>query len=124
MLLHCNQNVKVFRGYKLEKPRPGIHDSWITTVSFDTDEHLDLWLNSSERKKMLQELNSFSDSHIEKLYSGFDFWFNATRDSQRIIWKENMLVLLTLYPVVFLLSYIQGPLMKIWHAILVSSIFQ
>lgn len=96
-----------FIGYRVEKPRTGTNEAWITIVTFDTEEHLQAWLDSPERQKMLQELHSFcSDEHVEKVYSGFNFWFSDTSESR--LWKENMLVVLTLYPVVFLLSYLQN----------------
>ncbi len=98
-----------FIGARLEKPRPGINDSWITILTFDSDKHLEAWLKSSERKKLIDELQTFSsESHLRKAYFGFDFWFS--KNEYRSVWKENMLVLLTLYPVVFLLSYITKPL--------------
>ncbi len=101
-----------FLGYKLERPRSGVHDFWVVTLTFDSESHLDAWLNSLERQKFVTALNVFSgESHIEKSSRGFAFWFNpATK--QNSIWKQNMLVLLTLYPVVFLLSYVQNFLMQ------------
>ena len=100
-----------FIGCKLEKSKQP--DTFITTVTFDSDEHLQSWLESNERKRLVDESNSFStQNNIEKIYSGFDFWFNKTNAPYHSVWKENMLVLLTLYRVVFFLSYIQNYLMK------------
>jgi antibiotic biosynthesis monooxygenase (ABM) superfamily enzyme len=102
-----------FIGHKLEKPQPGINDAWISTVTFDTDKNLEAWLKSDLRKKLLDELNKMSITpHIAKAYSGFDFWFKPSKETKHTVWKENMLVLLTLYPVVFFLSFIQNPLIK------------
>lgn len=101
-----------FIGHKLEKPQRGISNEWITIVTFDSNKNLERWFNSQERKKLVDELNKISvQNNLTKSYSGFDFWFNPTHE-KRTIWKENMLVLLTLYPVVFLLSYIHDPLMS------------
>lgn len=96
-----------FLGRKIERPRPGIHDAWITIITFDSNEHLDEWLNSHEYKKIMEELNSFVvETHMRKVYAGFDFWFNSSGVTHTV-WKENMLVLLVLYPMVFFLSYPQ-----------------
>lgn len=102
-----------FIGYKLERPRTGMQEAWVATVTFDTDAHLDSWLTSPERQKMLAELRTMSSgSRIEKIYSGFNFWFTQDKKTNRAAWKQNMLVLLALYPMVFLLShYIQTPIM-------------
>ena len=115
-----------FLGYKLERPKTGIDDNWIAIVTFDTEEHLEAWLASTERKKMLDELHTFSDKeNIEKIYSGFNFWFTDSKSNQSK-YKENMLVLLTLYPVVYLLSYVQNPIMKLgvpfWLALFFSNL--
>jgi uncharacterized protein len=113
-----------FIGYKLEKPRHGVHDSWIATVTFDTESNLDAWLNSSERAKLLTQLDKFAPSTLEKIHSGFDFWFTKKTET-RSAWKENALVLLTLYPVVFLISFIQNPLIHagwpFWFTLFLSN---
>lgn len=99
-----------FIGYKLEPPRMGIRDYWVTTVAFDNDTHLNAWLNSQERAALLTELESFSgENKLTKVHNGFNFWF--TKTPKKSAWKESALVLLTLYPVVFLLSFIQNPVM-------------
>lgn len=115
-----------FIGYKLERPRRGVNDTWITIITFDNNEHLENWLKSEERKKLLDELNAFSiKSNLRKTFSGFDFWFSQSKDSEHSAWKENMLVLLTLYPVIFLLSFIQKPVMEhgmpFWLALFFSN---
>jgi antibiotic biosynthesis monooxygenase (ABM) superfamily enzyme len=102
-----------FIGCKLERPRQGSNDDWITLLTFDNDKNLETWLASPERKKMLEQLKTFTpESRVEKLYVGFDFWFKRGGDENSQAWKENMLVLLTLYPIVFLFSFIQNPIMK------------
>jgi len=114
-----------FMGCKVERPRQGSNDDWITLVTFDTDKNLERWLTSPERQKMVNELQTFaSESHLEKLHVGFGSWFKKDGASRQV-WKENMLVLLTLYPVVFLLSFIQNPVMKagvpFWLALFFSN---
>lgn len=102
-----------FIGCKLERPRQGSSDDWITLLTFDTDKNLETWLASPERQKMIDDLKKFTpESHVEKLYVGFDFWFKKGDEGNSQVWKENMLVLLTLYPIVFLFSFIQNPIMK------------
>ena len=64
------------------------------------------WLDSDERGRLIAEAaDQFgAESHIRKVRGGFDAYFR-TGDSAapRIpIWKENFVVLLVLYPTVFL----------------------
>ncbi len=99
-----------FIGSRIEGPRPGVHDTWITILTFDSNENLENWLKSESRKKFITELNAFSDDvTIRKMYAGFDLWFKDT-SSQPSTLKVNMLVLLTLYPIVYLYTLYVQPL--------------
>jgi uncharacterized protein len=104
-----------FLGHKLNPPIPGVQDDWVAIVTFDTDEHLDAWLNSPERQKFLQEAATFTtDLHARKVHSGFSQWFRVDGGAALPpVWKQNMLTLLALYPVVFLFGYfVQAPLLQ------------
>jgi hypothetical protein len=105
-----------FQGYKFEAPIPGVQDDWVTILRFDSDAHLEAWLNSEQRQQILQEANAFSlDTHIRKVRVGFEAWLKFTDDQQQSspsVWKVNMIVLLALYPLVFLFSiFVQTPLL-------------
>jgi len=110
-LISIQSQFEGFIGFKLEAPRAGMRDYWVTTVAFDSDKHLEAWLNAPKRAELLTELGSFSESNeLKKVHNGFNFWFTKSTP-EKTIWKENALVLLTLYPVVFLLSFIQNAIM-------------
>ncbi len=94
-----------FRGVYVQSPFEGQGEHWITLLHFDTPEHLDLWLHSEERKEILQEgklLISFLESH--RVMSSFAGWFQSLEKEDRIppVWKQTLLVLLVLYPIVML----------------------
>ncbi|GHO46107.1 antibiotic biosynthesis monooxygenase [Ktedonospora formicarum] len=122
-----------FQGYKLEAPIPGVQDSWVTILRFDSEAHLEAWLNSEQRQQILQEAAAFSlDTHIRKVRVGFESWFKFSGVQQQSpppIWKVNMIVLLALYPIVFLFStFVQTPLlihrgMPFWLAMFLSNTF-
>ena len=122
-----------FQGYKFEAPIPGVQDDWVTILRFASDAHLEAWLNSEQRKQILQEANAFSlDTHIRKVRVGFESWFKFTDDQRQSsppVWKVNMIVLLALYPIVFLFSiFVQTPLlihrgMPFWLALFFSNTF-
>jgi antibiotic biosynthesis monooxygenase (ABM) superfamily enzyme len=92
--------------------------NWLTLLQFDTKEHLDCWLQSDERKALLEEAESLItslDSH--RVISGFAGWFQNI--ALPAVWKQTMLVLLVLYPIVMLqirylnphLTYFSEPIM-------------
>jgi uncharacterized protein len=122
-----------FQGYKFEPPIPGVQDDWVTILRFDSDIHLEAWLNSEERKHILQESEAFSlATHVRKVHVGFESWLRFTGDQQQSsppTWKVNMLVLLALYPTVFLFSiFVQTPFLiqrgvPFWLALFLSNAF-
>jgi antibiotic biosynthesis monooxygenase (ABM) superfamily enzyme len=85
-------------------------------IRFDSDAHLDAWLNSEQRQWLLEEAPRFSaEFHTRKIRTGFDSWFTSGEGAAAEpppAWKQNMIVLLTLYPTVFLFGYfVQTPLL-------------
>jgi uncharacterized protein len=103
-----------FQGHRFEAPIPGVQDHWLSIVRFDTEGNLQAWLASQERQKLLPEASDFTEEFSVRIVrTGFDQWFPAKAGHTRPgAWKQNMLVLLLLYPVVFLLStFVQAPLL-------------
>ena len=47
-----------FRGYRFEPPIPGVQDDWLAILRFDTECDLQAWLESSERRKLLEEVGA------------------------------------------------------------------
>ena len=103
-----------FQGHRLNPPIPGVQDDWVTILTFDTEDHLDAWLNSPERHKLLDAATGFSAGvHARKVRTGFDQWFRVAGAAHAPIWKLNMLTLLALYPIVFLFGYfVQDPILS------------
>jgi antibiotic biosynthesis monooxygenase (ABM) superfamily enzyme len=102
-----------FQGYRFEPPVPGVQEHWLAILRFDTEANLQAWLDSPERHRLLNEATPFTEEfHARIVRSGFDQWFPvpAGAAAPPAVWKLNMLVLLMLYPVVFLFGYfVQTP---------------
>lgn len=76
--------------------------NWITLLQFDSPEHLDGWLSSSERKGVLQEAKTMIASlENHRVFSPYAGWF-AHEKKMPSIWKQAMIVLLVLYPIVMI----------------------
>jgi antibiotic biosynthesis monooxygenase (ABM) superfamily enzyme len=98
-----------FQGHRLNPPIPGVQDDWVTILTFDSEAHLDAWLNSPERQKLLDQATPFTAGvHARKVRTGFDQWFRVEGAAHAPAWKQNMLVLLGLYPTVFLFGFFVG----------------
>lgn len=103
------------QGYRFEEPVPGIQDDWLAIMRFDSEAHLQAWLDSPERKKLVEESTAFTEEyHTRVVRTGFDQWFQmgGSHGSPPVAWKMNMLVLAMLYPVVVLFGLlVQRPVL-------------
>lgn len=102
-----------FRGIYVQAPSTDGGKNWITLLQFDTPEHLDHWLSSDERKKVLEESKSMIsalDSH--RMISPFAGWFSSVVNGIQApaAWKQGMIVLLVLFPIVMLEMLLISPL--------------
>ena len=121
-----------FQGYRFEPPIPGVQEDWLAILRFDTERNLQTWLDSPERKKLLEETAPFLEEfHARVVRTGFEQWFPsaAAGTSAPAAWKMNMLVLLLLYPIVFLFGiWVQTPLLMgkaglpFWLALFIGNI--
>lgn len=94
-----------FQGMYLQAPEKGKSRNWLTFLKFDTAENLDRWLGSEERKAILRESSNVLealDSH--RLYSPYGGWFTSLSGDLKLpsVWKQTMIVLLVLFPIVML----------------------
>jgi len=103
-------------GYRFEPPIPGVQADWLTILRFDTQENLQAWLDSPVRQAILAEAEPLTEGFDTRVTrSGFDQWFpvSAGTAGAAPVWKQNLVVLLMLFPVVFLFGhFIQGPLLQ------------
>ena len=121
-----------FQGYRFEPPIPGVQDDWLAILRFDTERNLQAWLDAPERKKLLEEAAPFLEEfHARVVRTGFEQWFPsaAAGTSAPAVWKMNMLVLLLLYPIVFLFgAWVQTPLLMgkaglpFWLALFIGNV--
>lgn len=92
-----------FKGVYMQSPTQSWGINWITLLQFDTPENLDFWLNSPERKQILAEaetLISLLESH--RVISPYGGWFASIAKGKMLpaVWKQTMIVLLVLFPIV------------------------
>lgn len=105
-----------FRGCYVQSPREGQSKNWITLLQFDTPENLDRWLNSEERQKILQESSSLIASlDNQRVISPYAGWFSSivTKSGKLpAAWKQSMIVLLVLFPIVMFEFKYLSPITK------------
>jgi len=100
------------QGYRFEPAVPGVQEDYVAILRFDSEANLQAWLDSPERKKLVEEAAPLTEEfHTRMARTGFEQWFRDTAgpDAPGLpVWKMDMLVLLMLYPIVFLWGIFVG----------------
>jgi antibiotic biosynthesis monooxygenase (ABM) superfamily enzyme len=91
-----------YQGLQLQPPIPGLQDNWVSLLRFDTAEHLNAWLESDARRAALQEVEPFIEERDQQVATAFSGWFTFGDAPGQVPpnWKQGMIVLLVLFPVV------------------------
>ncbi|MFE7772507.1 antibiotic biosynthesis monooxygenase [Streptomyces sp. NPDC057445] len=101
-----------FMGSEMFKPVEGVQDRWVVAFRFDSHEHLDGWLDSEARERLLEEGRDYFRSYdVRKIGSAFGGWFRFGEGADEGIppnWKQAMSVILALYPTVMILNLTVG----------------
>jgi uncharacterized protein len=104
-----------YQGVYIQSPPQGQDGNWITILRFDTPEHLDNWIGSKERKAILEDAQSMvEDLQSHRVVSPFAGWFAGfTKETGEppAVWKQTMLVLLVLFPIVMIELRFLNPLL-------------
>lgn len=94
-----------FRGVYVQSPGQNRGGNWITFLQFDSPENLDRWLSSPERQKVLNESKSLISSlDTHRVISPYAGWFSSIAQKGAVppVWKQTMIILLVLFPIVML----------------------
>ncbi|MGW7576096.1 antibiotic biosynthesis monooxygenase [Streptomyces sp. NPDC054765] len=110
--LKAQEKAPGFMGSELFKPVEGVQEHWVVVFRFDSREHLDDWLGSDVRRKLLDEGDTYFTSYdVRKIGSAFSGWFRFDQDKGGGAppnWKQAMSVVLALYPTVMVLNLTVG----------------
>jgi antibiotic biosynthesis monooxygenase (ABM) superfamily enzyme len=103
-----------YQGLELQPPIPGLQDDWVSLLRFDTAEHLNAWLESDARREALREVEQFTNTREQQVASAFSGWFTFSDAPGQVppSWKQGMIVLLVLFPVVMLEILYLSPLLS------------
>ena len=118
------------RGAELLPPVSGVQEEWTSLVSFDTSEHLDAWLESSERIALTRELEQAVEGfNLHTVGSSFGSWFSFDMADGKATpnWKQAMVVQLVLYPTVMALTlwftpWLDREATPLWLGMFVSNV--
>jgi uncharacterized protein len=93
-----------FLGCEVQPPTGMFQEAWVTLLRFDSKQHLENWLQSTERTQLLREADEIIDRSTERqVRTSFEGWFKFGTDHRPPpSWKQSAIVLLMLFPVVML----------------------
>jgi hypothetical protein len=102
-----------FQGVHIQAPGEGKGNHWITLLHFNTIENLENWIKSPQRHQILEESKGIVTSfETHRVVSSFSGWFSSLAQTGTMppVWKQTMLVLLVLFPIVMLEMKFLSPL--------------
>jgi antibiotic biosynthesis monooxygenase (ABM) superfamily enzyme len=100
-----------FLGSIITPPEPG-QTTWTTLISFDSRAHMEAWMGSDARKKLLGELSEMVEYNMAHSVGGsFPGWVPDDPRTGKAPpnWKTALLVLIGLYPIVSLTILLINP---------------
>jgi antibiotic biosynthesis monooxygenase (ABM) superfamily enzyme len=83
---------------ELLEPVPGVQDDTVILLTFDTRHHLDEWLESDDRKQLVElQSQHLLGPRTLSVVGGFAGWFNSARDDV-VRWRSAAAVLIAIVP--------------------------
>ena len=98
--------------WNLVRPIPGATETYAVIIRFETSEHVTAWMNSAERKRMMEKAQPLLVSEEQySISSGLDFWFTPAGAKAKVPvrWKQYLLTWSVIYPMVLFVPRIVKP---------------
>jgi uncharacterized protein len=98
--------------WHLVRPIRGATETYTAILRFQTTEHVKNWIDSSERKRLIEKVQpllvSGDDFYIS---SGLDFWFTPAGAQAKVPvrWKQYLLTWSAIYPLVLGVPQLVSP---------------
>jgi antibiotic biosynthesis monooxygenase (ABM) superfamily enzyme len=123
------QEMTMFPGFiRSERftPIPGIQNETVVLLSFQTREQLDAWLDSPQRRRLLEEIDPYIEGgRTVNVVGGFAGWFGRPGMAKVKTWKQATIVLLAIIPISLLVTALRRwllPDVNWWTAVLIGNV--
>ncbi len=102
--------------WQIIRPLAGLTSTYTVVLRFDTAEHLQNWMDSEHRKRLIEKVKPIlakDDDFFIK--SGLDFWFTpeGARAKVPVRWKQFLVTWSAIYPLALGVPLIVIPLLRL-----------
>lgn len=102
------------------RPIPGLTSTYTIVIRFDTKAHLQEWMESPARKRLIKKVEPLLVSGDDFfISSGLDFWFTPEGAQAKVParWRQALVTWSAIYPLVILVPLIVAPLLRLAGAL-------
>ena len=103
-----------FLHWQLIRPVTGLTGTYTVILRFDTRTHLEGWMNSPERTRLIDKARPLLEKDDEFfIRSGLDFWFTpeGAKAKVPVRWKQFLVTWSAIYPLSLAISLAVAPLL-------------
>lgn len=101
--------------WHIVRPIPGLTETYTVIIRFDTRDHLQNWMASPERERLIEKVQPlFVSGDDFFISSGLDFWFAPKGAQARIPvrWKQFLVTWSAIYPLALGVPLVVVPVLR------------
>ena len=101
--------------WHIVRPIPGITETYTVIIRFDTQEHLQKWMESETRARLINKVSPLLVLGDDfRISSGLDFLFTPSDSKVKVPvrWKQFLVTWSAIYPLVLAIPLLLEPLMR------------
>jgi antibiotic biosynthesis monooxygenase (ABM) superfamily enzyme len=98
------------------RPIPGLTSTYTVVIRFDTRAHLQAWIESSMRERLIEKVRPLLVSGDDFfISSGLDFWFTPDGARARVParWRQYLVTWSAIYPLVLGVPLVVSPVLRL-----------
>lgn len=86
--------------WQIVRPIAAMTETYTVVIRFDTRDHLQSWMDSPDRSRLLQKVRPFVSGDDFFISSGLDFWFTPQGAQAKlpVRWKQYLVTWSAIYP--------------------------
>lgn len=102
--------------WHIVRPIKGLTATYTVVIRFDTREHLEAWMTSADRKRLIEDVQPLLAREDDFfIRSGLDFWFmpEGARSKLPVRWKQFLATWSAIFPLAFLVPLAVLPALRV-----------